>query len=58
MLASLLNALVWLLLVVLVRALRGVYTEHNVVRVRVCAMFWHFVDVVWVVIFSIVYLIR
>ena len=44
------------LLVVLVRALLGRYTEHNVVRVRVAAMFWHFVDVVWLLMFISVYL--
>lgn len=43
--------------VVLVRALRGVYTEHNVVRVRVAGMFWHFVDVVWILMFVALYLV-
>ena len=46
-----------MLLVVLVRALRGVYTEHNVVRVRVAGMFWHFVDVVWILMFVALYLV-
>jgi cytochrome c oxidase subunit III len=44
------------LLVVLVRALSGAYTEHNVVRVRVAAMFWHFVDAVWLLMFVSLYL--
>lgn len=44
------------LLVVLVRALLGTYTEHNVVRVRVAAMFWHFVDAVWLLMFVSIYL--
>jgi cytochrome c oxidase subunit 3 len=44
------------LLVVLVRAVGGTYTEHNVVRVRVCAMFWHFVDVVWLLMFVSIFL--
>ncbi|MCC6558452.1 MAG: heme-copper oxidase subunit III [Polyangiaceae bacterium] len=44
------------LLVVAARALRGVYTEHNVVRVRVCGLFWHFVDAVWVLMFFSLYL--
>ena len=43
--------------VIFVRALRGVYTEHNVVRVRVAGMFWHFVDVVWVLMFVALYLV-
>lgn len=45
------------LLVVFVRALLGEYTEHNVVRVSVGAMFWHFVDVVWVLMFLAVYVL-
>ena len=45
------------LLVVLVRALMGTYTEHNVVRVRVAAMFWHFVDAVWLLMFLGIYLL-
>lgn len=45
------------LLVILARALRGVYTEHNVVRVRVAGMFWHFVDVVWILMFVALYLV-
>jgi cytochrome c oxidase subunit 3 len=44
------------LLVVLVRALLGTYTEHNVIRVRVAAMFWHFVDAVWILMFVSLYL--
>jgi cytochrome c oxidase subunit III len=44
------------LLVVFARSLRGVYTEHNVVRVRVCGMFWHFVDAVWALMFLSLYL--
>lgn len=46
-----------MLLVVFARSLRGVYTEHNVVRVRVCAMFWHFIDVVWALMFLSLYLL-
>ena len=46
-----------MLAVMLVRALRGEYTEHNVSRVRVAGLFWHFVDVVWVLMFVSLYLI-
>ena len=45
------------LLWVFVRALMGRYSEHNVVNVRVCAMFWHFVDAVWVLMFVSIFLI-
>lgn len=47
----------FILLYVLVRALRGKYTEHNTVTVRLCTMFWHFVDVVWILMFVTLYLL-
>jgi cytochrome c oxidase subunit 3 len=46
-----------ILLWVLFRSLAGKYTEHNYVNVRLCAMFWHFVDVVWVLMFLSLYLV-
>jgi cytochrome c oxidase subunit 3 len=42
---------------VLIRSLRGKYTEHNQVNVRVCTMFWHFVDIVWVLMFLTLYVL-
>ena len=44
-------ALLWLL----VRA--KVYTEHDHRSVRMCTMFWHFVDGVWIVTFVSVFLL-
>ena len=46
-----LGVLLW----VFVRSLQGAYTEHNTSSVRVCGMFWHFVDVVWVLMFLTIY---
>jgi cytochrome c oxidase subunit III len=46
-----------ILLYVLLRALRGGYTEHNTITVRLCTMFWHFVDVVWILMFVTIYLL-
>lgn len=46
-----------ILLYVLVRSLLGAYTPHNYVNVRLCSMFWHFVDVVWVLMFVTIYLL-
>ncbi len=46
-----------MMLVVLAFALgRRVQPEHAY-RVKVLAMYWHFVDAVWVVVFSVVYII-
>jgi cytochrome c oxidase subunit III len=42
---------------VLIFALRGDVTERHVERAEVLSMYWHFVDVVWVVVFTVVYII-
>ncbi len=42
---------------VLVRSFTGTYSEHNHTNVRVSAMFWHFVDVVWLLMFVTIYVI-
>ena len=47
----------FILLWVLVRSLAGKYTEHNFVNVRLCTMYWHFVDVVWLLMFISIYLL-
>jgi cytochrome c oxidase subunit 3 len=48
---------VGILLWVFLRSLGGAYTEHNTINVRMCAMFWHFVDVVWLLMFLTIYVI-
>jgi heme/copper-type cytochrome/quinol oxidase subunit 3 len=48
-----LAALLWLV----PKARRGVYTSSRQSAVRVTAMFWHFIDAVWVVLFVAVYLV-
>jgi heme/copper-type cytochrome/quinol oxidase subunit 3 len=44
-------------LIVLARALRGGFTEHEHMGVEIFGLYWHFVDVVWIIIFTVVYLI-
>lgn len=39
------------LVLVFVNALRGRYGARNFTGVRLCAMYWHFLDAVWVVMF-------
>ncbi|HEX2568333.1 MAG TPA: heme-copper oxidase subunit III [Polyangia bacterium] len=43
------------LVVVLVPALRGQYRKNRHTPVRMMAMFWHFIDIVWVLMFLAVY---
>jgi cytochrome c oxidase subunit III len=46
-----------LLTLVLVLSLRGHVTHAHAERVEVLSWYWHFVDVVWVVVFTVVYVI-
>ena len=46
-----------LLLWLFIQSIRGKYSEHNNVSIRLCAMFWHFVDVVWLLMFVSIYLL-
>ncbi len=46
-----------MLLSLFVQSLRGRLTEEHAEKVEIVGLYWHFVDVVWVVIFAVVYLI-
>ena len=45
------------LIFVLVRAMRGSYTAADHRGVELIGLYWHFVDLVWIILFTIVYLI-
>jgi heme/copper-type cytochrome/quinol oxidase subunit 3 len=45
------------LIFVLIRAMQGKYTIEDHRGVEVIGLYWHFVDLVWIVLFTIVYLI-
>ena len=45
------------LLVIYIRAGKGQFPVGNTWAVTSMVMYWHFVDVVWILIFTIVYLI-
>jgi heme/copper-type cytochrome/quinol oxidase subunit 3 len=42
---------------VLFRAMKGEYTMENHGGVEIMGLYWHFVDLVWILLFTIVYLI-
>jgi cytochrome c oxidase subunit 3/cytochrome o ubiquinol oxidase subunit 3 len=46
-----------MLLITLVFALMGKLNVTHAVRVKVLALYWHFVDAVWVVVFTVVYIV-
>jgi cytochrome c oxidase subunit III len=43
--------------VVLMRALAGQFSAQRHEAVSACSMYWHFVDVVWVALFTILYIV-
>ena len=45
------------LTIVLARALRGQFSARNHVAVEAVSMYWHFVDVVWIGVFTTLYLL-
>ncbi len=48
---------VLLLTYVLIRALRGDFTARNYNALEMFGLYWHFVDLVWILLFTILYLI-
>jgi cytochrome c oxidase subunit 3 len=46
------------LLVVARRAKTGKYTAQNHLGVRLCGIYWHFLDILWLYLFAFLYLIR
>ena len=49
---------VLILLSLLVMSFRGRLTQRQSLNVELAGLYWHFVDVVWIVIFTLVYLIQ
>jgi cytochrome c oxidase subunit III len=45
------------LLCILLRGLSGVYSSHNYNPVEILGLYWHFVDLVWIMVFTFVYLL-
>ncbi len=46
------------LLTLLVRSFQGKLGPEKAINVEIAGLYWHFVDVVWIVIFTVVYLIQ
>lgn len=45
------------LLIMSLRTFLGKYDDGNVNEVEICGLFWHFVDLVWILVFTLIYLI-
>lgn len=48
---------IWLV-TLFILALRGKLPKEKALNLEIAALYWHFVDVVWIVIFPVVYLMR
>lgn len=46
-----------MLMTLLVMSLRGGVTKRDAINVEIVGLYWHFVDIVWIIIFTLVYLI-
>lgn len=46
------------LVILLLRARRGEYSAENGLGVELFGLYWHFVDLVWIVLFTVIYLIH
>ncbi|MFN0117509.1 MAG: heme-copper oxidase subunit III [Elusimicrobiota bacterium] len=44
-------------LYILINGLRGKYSDQRWERVEYCGLYWHFVDLVWVILFPLFYLV-
>jgi len=45
------------LIVIFIRTYMGKYDDGNTNHIEICGLFWHFVDLVWILVFTFVYLI-
>ena len=45
------------MLFVFIKSLRGKYTPQDYKGIEIVGLYWHFVDLVWIILFTIVYLI-
>lgn len=43
---------------VLIRSRRGGFSQNNYLGLELFGLYWHFVDVVWIILFTVIYLLR
>lgn len=53
-----LGGVIWLAIVLYRTLVQGVYTAKNYLGVELFGLYWHFVDVVWIALFTVIYLVH
>jgi cytochrome c oxidase subunit 3/cytochrome o ubiquinol oxidase subunit 3 len=48
---------VWLMSLFLASFRKGLVTKEKSLNVEIAGLYWHFVDIVWIIIFTLVYLL-
>ena len=43
--------------IILIRSLLGKYNAHKTYEIEIAGLYWHFVDLIWILVFTFVYLI-
>jgi heme/copper-type cytochrome/quinol oxidase subunit 3 len=54
--AHVIAGLLWLTFALL-KAFRGDFTRENNMGIEIFGLYWHFVDIVWIILFTVIYLI-
>lgn len=49
---------IFALLIVWIKSLRNKYNSENLLGIRLCAIFWHFLDVLWIYLFLFLFFVR
>lgn len=49
---------IWLFSLFLASFRRGLVTQQKSLNIEIAGLYWHFVDIVWIIIFAVVYLIH
>ena len=45
------------LIVIFIQGMRGTYTADNNHKVEILGLYWHFVDLIWIMVFTFIYLL-
>jgi heme/copper-type cytochrome/quinol oxidase subunit 3 len=48
---------VWLFSLFMASFKKGLVTKEKSLNVEIAGLYWHFVDIVWIIIFTLVYLL-